>query len=337
MYRLDPYLRRAREMCERVALHVSRFRASYVSGTLALLLLIAAIFISARPPDGFPAGRVLTVESGAALSEISTALASEGVIASPFLFCAFVRLLAGETSLQAGQYVFNEPQSLFRIAYALITGTSGIPPVRITFSEGLSVREMSAHIAYVMPEFDAKTFENRAHRFEGYLFPDTYLFPRGASADEILARMRENFDAKIEPLAAAVAASGHTLSDIVVMASLIEREARTLVDKHTISGILWKRLSIGMPLQVDAVFSYIRGTDTYRPTLEDLKIDSLYNTYQHPGLPPGPISNPGLESLSAALSPTETSYLYYLTGKDGMMRYAKTFEGHKANRARYLD
>ena len=337
MYLSDFLRRGAKDLRVRVALHVSRFRTSYISGTLALVLVAVTFFISARPPDGFPAGSIFTIKNGATLSGVAAELAAQNVISSPFFFSAFVRILAGETSLQAGRYVFDEPRNLFGIAYALITGTSGIPPVRITFSEGLSVREMSAHIAYVMPEFDAKTFEERARSFEGYLFPDTYLFPQGASADEVIARMRENFETKIGPLEAAIAASGHTRSDIVIMASLIEREARTSVDKRTVSGILWKRLSIGMPLQVDAVFGYIKRMDAYHPTLADLEIDSPYNTYQRPGLTPGPIANPGLESISAALDPAETNYLYYLTGRDGMMRYAKTFEEHKRNRARYLD
>jgi len=337
MYRPNPLLRYARGAGERIALHVARFKASYTSGALVLVLVAIALFISARPPDGFPAGHILTVENGAALSDIAATLAAQNAISSPFLFSAFVRFLAGETSLQAGRYVFDEPQNLFDIAYAIITGTSGIPPVRITFSEGLSVREMSEHIAYLMPEFDATTFENQARGFEGYLFPDTYLFPQGASADEVIARMRENFEAKIKLLEADIAASGHTRSDIVIMAALLEKETRTLSDKRIVAGILWKRVSISMPLQVDAVFGYIRGTDTYHPILEDLKIDSPYNTYRYAGLPPGPIANPGLESLLAAVHPTETDYLYYLTGRDGVMRYAKTFEEHKRNRARYLD
>lgn len=120
------------------------------------------------------------------------------------------------------------------------------------------------------------------------------------------------------------------------MASLIEREAKTDEDRKTIAGILWNRIDLKMPLQVDAVFGYIKGIDTYHPTSEDLSIESPYNTYLHAGLPPTPISNPGLESLHAAATPTKTDYLYYLTGKDGVMHYAKTFEEHKANRAKYL-
>ena len=121
------------------------------------------------------------------------------------------------------------------------------------------------------------------------------------------------------------------------MASLVEKEARTDANRRIVAGVLWNRLALGMPLQVDAVFGYIFDRDTYSPSFEDLKVDSPYNTYTHKGLPPGPISNPGLESIYAALYPTKTNYLYYLTGRDTLMHYAKTYAEHQANRRKYLD
>ena len=137
-------------------------------------------------------------------------------------------------------------------------------------------------------------------------------------------------------LLSGIQASGHSLSDIVIMASLVEKEARTDVNRRIVAGVLWNRLALGMPLQVDAVFGYIFDRDTYSPSFEDLKVDSPYNTYTHKGLPPGPISNPGLESIYAALYPTKTNYLYYLTGKDTLMHYARTYAEHVANQTKYL-
>jgi UPF0755 protein len=148
--------------------------------------------------------------------------------------------------------------------------------------------------------------------------------------------MRDNFDAKLAPLVADVRASGRRLSDTVILASLVEKEARTSVNRRIVAGILLNRLRLGMPLQVDAVFGYIYGRDTYSPSFADLKVDSPYNTYMHPGLPPGPINNPGLDALLAVLHPTETAYLYYLTDRDGVMHYAKTYATHQANQAKYL-
>ena len=137
-------------------------------------------------------------------------------------------------------------------------------------------------------------------------------------------------------VSADIAASGHSFSDIIIMASLIEREARRSEDRRMVAGVLWNRIKKGMPLQVDAVFGYIYGRTTYSPSFDDLKIDSPYNTYKYAGLPAGPICNPGLDAIEAALHPAETKYLYYLTGRDGLMRYATTYALHKANIAKYL-
>ena len=123
---------------------------------------------------------------------------------------------------------------------------------------------------------------------------------------------------------------------VVTMASILEKETKVGEDRAVVSGILWKRVSIGMALQVDAVFGYIHNTDTYHPSLDDLEVDSPYNTYRNPDLPPGPIGNPGIDALRAALSPVSSKYLYYLSGKDGTVHYAETFEGHKKNRELYL-
>ena len=148
--------------------------------------------------------------------------------------------------------------------------------------------------------------------------------------------MRANFNTKIASSSRDIVASGHTLSDIVIVASLIEKEARTIANKRIVAGILWNRLALGMPLQVDAVFGYIFNRDTYSPSFEDLKVDSPYNTYTHTGLPPGPISNPGFDSIDATLHPTKTDYLYYLTGSDNLMHYATTYAGHQTNQRTYL-
>ena len=139
--------------------------------------------------------------------------------------------------------------------------------------------------------------------------------------------MRSTFDEKTKDIA--------PTRDVIIMASMLEKEARQLETRRVIAGILWKRLERGMPLQVDAVFGYILDRDTFSPSLNDLSINSPYNTYTHTGLPPGPIGNPGLESLDAALHPVETPYWYYLTGADGTMHYARTFAEHVANR-KYL-
>ena len=159
---------------------------------------------------------------------------------------------------------------------------------------------------------------------EGYLFPDTYLFLPFAEMEQIIGTMTDNFKKK----------AGDVGKDIVIMASLIEKEVPDSDDRKIVSGILWKRLELGMALQVDAVFPYITGEQ--KVLLDDLKIDSPYNTYLHKGLPPGPISNPGLDAIEAAKNPKESPYLYYLSGQDSKTHFAKTFSEHLRNKEKYL-
>ena len=148
--------------------------------------------------------------------------------------------------------------------------------------------------------------------------------------------MIANFNKKIEPWTGAIEASKHSLRDIVNMASILEREASTPEDMSLVSGVLWNRISKGMPLQVDATFMYLLGRKSSELTTADLKIKSAYNTYVNKGLPGGPIGNPGITAISAAINPTATSFMYYLSDKDGMMHYAKTFDEHVANKNKYL-
>ncbi|MBI3075161.1 MAG: endolytic transglycosylase MltG, partial [Parcubacteria group bacterium] len=149
--------------------------------------------------------------------------------------------------------------------------------------------------------------------------------------------MRENFFKKIKPLETAIGDSGKNLHEILTMASLLEEEARAADTRRLIAGILWRRLKIGMPLQVDATFMYINGKNTFELTLEDLADDSSpYNTYTHKGLPPGPITNPGLDSIVAALYPKENPYLFYLADLSGTTYYSRTFDEHKEKKFRYL-
>ena len=226
--------------------------------------------------------------------------------------------------------------NIFLIAHRLFAGDFGLSETRVTFQEGITVRDIAAQVADSFPGISAKNFLLVGQPYEGYLFPDTYFFSPSADALSIVAAMRANFNTKMAPLFSEISASTHSLSDIVIMASLIEKEARTTANRRIVAGILWNRLARGMPLQVDAVFGYIYGRDTYSPSFSDLKVDSPYNTYTHKGLPPGPIDNPGLDSLEAAANPTKTDYLYYLTGTDNLMHYAKTYVGHQANLREYL-
>jgi UPF0755 protein len=150
--------------------------------------------------------------------------------------------------------------------------------------------------------------------------------------------MRENFARQTQDYQEDILKSKKSLNDIVIMASIIEEEANgSLESKRIVSGILWKRLSLKMPLQVDAPFTYYNGKNSYTLTKEDLAQDSPYNTYINKGLPPTAIANPGIDSIRAAIAPTQTDYLYFLSDKKGNMYYAKTFAEHKQNKELYLN
>ena len=299
-----------------------------LAATLAFLLLAA--------PADFVPGSIVRIAQGTTAPLAAQALADARVIRHPSLLRLLLRVSGKSGSIQAGTYRFEAPQNAITVSVRLVTGAYDLPPVRLTFPEGFTVREAVAQVAEAFPDISAGAFLEEAKPYEGYLFPDTYFFPAVSDTASIIALMRANFDAKTAPLIGGALAQD-ALSDTVIIASLIEREARTLESKRVVAGIIKNRLELDMPLQVDAVFGYIYGRDTYSPSYADLAVDSPYNTYTHKGLPPGPISNPGLDSLEAALHPAQTEYLFYLTGKDGLMHYATTHVDHQANRKKYLD
>jgi UPF0755 protein len=168
------------------------------------------------------------------------------------------------------------------------------------------------------------------------LFPDTYFISPLANESEIMQMMRSNFFSKTTSLRPTILLSARGEKEIVTMASLVELEASKFEDQKMVAGILWNRFDIGMRLQVDAVFPYIIGKNTFQVTTKDLQFDSPYNTYKYKGLPPGPIGNPGLQSIKAVLNPTPSDYIYYLSDLEGNFHYAKTHEEHVKNKAKYL-
>jgi UPF0755 protein len=263
-------------------------------------------------------------------------LEEKNIIRSSFALRVYIALVKYGRPIISGFYLLPEKESLSMIAERIVVGEYRIERVKILIPEGFDVPDLSKTLVSAMPTFDDAKFLSVAQKYEGYLFPDTYFFFTIVTPEEVIAKMRNNFDEKIKTLGDKIKLSGHSREDIITMASIIEKETVTRTDRRIVSGILWKRIKLGMPLQVDAAFSYVNGKSTYNLTLNDLQIDSRYNTYKYKGLPPGPIANPGLDTILAALEPTDTPYLYYLSGKDGTIYYAKNFEEHKKNKIRYL-
>ncbi|MBI5400796.1 MAG: endolytic transglycosylase MltG [Candidatus Yonathbacteria bacterium] len=288
------------------------------------------------PPFDFPQDKIIVIKSGASLGQVSLLFRNEHLIRSRTLFEFCVMTVGGDKGVHAGQYLFKTPVGACALAFRLAEGVSGIPAIRVTIPEGTPNKEVAAILGEKLFKFDTAFFFDHTRPFEGYLFPDTYFLSGGATPQEVEAVMRTNFDKKTEGLKTRIASSGHSLRDIVIMASILEREATTDADRELVAGVLWKRIKNGMPLQVDAPFLYLLGKKSGELTQSDLQIKSAYNTYRNLGLPGGPIGNPGLATIRASAMPKESPYLYYLSDDKGMMHYAKTFEEHKMNKEKYL-
>lgn len=311
-------------------------RKRYITYAFIFLLVSISFYIFFRtPPKDFPLNTVITIEEGESLQNITNNLYADKVIKFPIIFRSAVIIMGGERNVIAGDYLLDKKEGPVDLAYRLIKGQFHLDILRITIPEGWSVYEIGDHLEKSLKNFDKDTFVELAEGFEGYLFPDTYFIADTARPKTVINLMRSNFEEQIKSIGG-LATSTKSLHEIITMASILEGEANTTESRKVVSGILWKRITAGMRLQVDATFKYINGKGSFQLTYDDLKIDNPYNTYVYKGLPPGPISNPGLDAINAALYPKTTRYLYFLTGKDGKMYYARTFEEHKRNKALYL-
>ncbi|PIR70353.1 MAG: endolytic transglycosylase MltG [Candidatus Niyogibacteria bacterium CG10_big_fil_rev_8_21_14_0_10_42_19] len=339
--------------------------ASFVAG-LFFFIIFLVLYSLYVPPTKFPSGEVFEIKKGEPLKEISGDLYRDGIIRSPSLFNVVVAFFYGEKSVKAGVYYFKEPFSLMEMAGRLTDTSSSADLLPVTIREGETLNKIGA-IFEKWRIFSAVDFlrltgfsavgdwqnkptitKNLEQQFillsdkpehatlEGYLFPDTYFFPPSISPIDAIKVMLHNFDQKISlETREEMVRRGKGVFEVIILASILEKEAFDGEDGRIISGILWKRLEIGMPLQADATIVYVLDKNTPL-TLDDLEFDSPYNTYKYAGLPSGPISNPGLDAINSAVYPQDSSYWYYLHDKQGKAHYAETFEEHKLNKAKYL-
>lgn len=295
--------------------------------------------------------RIFKIEKGESVNEIAVNLEKAGLIRGAFYFETDIWFQNLGTKMQAGEYLISPKMSIKDMAQKFSAGDIVPNEIEITFPEGFTIKDMEERLAQKgfenmnLSQFKPIFFGSRfsflrninAFNLEGFLFPDTYNFNKSWSSREIVEKILENFDEKISSdLLLEINRQGKNIFDIVVMASIIEKEVGTNEDKKLISGILWKRLNIGMPLQADATIVYASGKKNGYVTLEDLKIQSPYNTYLHTGLPAGPISNPGLESIIAAIYPQSSDFWYYLSKSSGETVFSKTLDEHNRSKAKYL-
>lgn len=301
-----------------------------------LVLLSSVLAFGLSAPTDYPPSQIYSVNKGEGLNSVATGLKSRGYIRSEMIFKSAAVLCGGTKGVKAGDYAMNKRENSISLSCRFVKGDFELVPIKITIPEGLNNREISAIFLDKFLNFDSNKFLTLAKDKEGYLFPDTYLFFPNVTAEAIIKEMQENFDRKILTVESEIKKSGKNVDDIIKLASILELEARTTESRKMVSSILWRRLSLGMPLQVDASFKYINGKTTATLSVTDLKLDSPYNSYTNKGLPPNPISNPGLDSIRAAIAPQPNPYLYFLTGTDGKMYYASTYDKHLQNKSLYL-
>jgi UPF0755 protein len=290
-----------------------------------------------QPSAFFPVRTIITIPEGASVGAVADILYAEQVVRSALAFRALFKFSGESIAIRAGDYYFDRPLTMLEVAERLMHGEYGLEPLRVVVPEGATTYQMADLFAESFDKFDPVQFLLLAEEKEGYLFPDTYFFLPNADAIDVLDTMERTFYERLNTLEPDIASFGKPIHEVVTMASLLEKEAREEDERAQIAGILWHRIEIGMPLQVDAVFGFIEKGETFSPKFSDLEVDSPYNTYRNKGLPPGPIGSPSLSSLKAAVTPIVTDALFYLHGRDGVLRVAKTYEEHLVNRRRYLD
>ncbi|MFA6533648.1 MAG: endolytic transglycosylase MltG [Patescibacteria group bacterium] len=300
------------------------------------------------------------IKPGEGVGEISANLSAVGLINSQFNFKVYLFLLRRSGKIQAGDYQLRPSLSLRELANIITYGWSSNEK-RLTLVEGLTNQQFGEYLVDNLFSYDGasgsragylkdwQTALTKKYQFdfldvlpagvdlEGYLFPDTYNFYNNSDPEAVINKMLANFGNKVTPdLWAKIKASGHTLHEVLTMASILEREVNDTADRRIVADIFWRRLKIGMALQADSTVNYLTGKKTPSISAKDKKIDSPYNTYKYRGLPPGPINNPGLDAIIAATEPTANDYWYFLTTPEGEVIYSQTLEEHNRAKAKYL-
>ncbi|MBU1045946.1 endolytic transglycosylase MltG [Patescibacteria group bacterium] len=320
---------------------------------IILALFLVAWFQIYVPSSVNSEERIFRVETGDGLGDISANLKQQGFINNDLFFKVYVYLYGKELSLKAGDYLLSGSMSIKEIADQIIRGNT--VGTKITIIEGWNIRNIAEYLedkgvcqpesfleavnasAGLAEEFDFLKDKPGKNNLEGYLFPDTYWIKQTASPEEVIRIFLTNFDKKLNPeMREEIQSQDKTIFEIITMASIIEKEVATDADRAIVSGIFWKRLKNHYPLQSCATIAYALGVDKWRYSVSDTQIESPYNTYKYAGLPTGPISNPGLSAIKAAIYPEESDYNYFLSKPDGETVFSRTLQEHNLAIQKYL-
>ncbi|WP_241254454.1 endolytic transglycosylase MltG [Brevibacillus sp. SYP-B805] len=297
------------------------------------------------------------IPPGASVREIGGLLEENGLIRSGTIFAYYVRSKGVGSRLQAGTYSFRVGQTIDEMVASMVNGDVIPDSVRFTIPEGWNVEQIATALAEqklvdkekFLKEVNTGSFPEfpfvaaipkkaeRKYRLEGYLFPDTYEVKKGATEHEIIAKMLAQFQKEMKPeWVETLKKRQMSIDDAVNLASIVEREVVVDKERPIVAGVFFNRIREHWLLQSCATVQFVLGKQRDRITFDDLKVDSPYNTYLHPGLPPGPIANPGRASLAAVVQPAKHDYFFFVTKKDGSSEhyFSKTYEEHLAKDAK---
>ena len=335
------------DLCEWIDT-IFTFRNMAIAGVLICLTVLVALW--AFIPDGSrvhveSGQRVhMKIRPGMDAREIGRALEQEGVIDSALRFRLLVKLYGYGDQLKVGTYNFKTGMTYNEVFARLLEGEQEY--VSFTIPEGFTVKDIAKRLNEVgiadrdeflksaehfMPYKYIEKRENTFYPCEGFLFPDTYTVESDVEVNTLLNLMAEDFDQRLTPAMRRRARDlGLSIYDLVTLASIVEKECRFAEDRPIVAQVFFKRLKIGMPLQTDASLQYLMDAPKEDVTIADTEIESPYNTYQHMGLTPGPIANPGMAAIEAVLNPADTDYLYFVADRLGHNHYSNTYEEHLA-------
>ncbi len=285
----------------------------------------------------------IRIDRGSSAGRVAALLRENGVIRSERAFRIAVRLLGASRRLEAGRYFFESPQSHHRLVSAIRDGR--VMRMSVTLPEGMTARRMAgllaravdldsaSFMAAVADTATARRYGISAGSLEGYLFPDTYRLSTSVTVDEVLDALVGSFRRVFnDSMTARGKDMGFDPHQVITLASLVEGEALLAEERPLVAAVYLNRLRIGMALQACPTIQYLLPDGPRRLLNRDLRIESPYNTYLHPGLPPGPVNNPGLASIRAVLNPAPVNYLYMVANGDGSHTFSSNLDGH--NRAK---
>ncbi len=309
---------------------------------IVLFFLLSFFFFQIYLSTGEGDETVFQIERGEGFLQIAENLKEKGLVGSSYAFSAYIILTGKRGELKAGSYLLSPQMSVSRIAEKIVKGKTHQKKLTIIEGwnlnhiaeylqeEGIGSKEEFYRLAGKPPHFEEPAKPGSMSdngTLEGYLFPDTYYVSFHADMEEVIGMMMDNFEKR---------ATEEWSEEVVTIASLIEKEVFLVEDKELVSGIIRRRMELGMPLQIDATITYLTGKRSTRVSIEETRINSPYNTYRYTGLPEGPIANPGLSSIEAALNPKDSEYLYYLSKPTGETVFSKTLVEHNIAKNKYL-